>query len=137
MSNPQQPSPMPSKYELEAWDSIQQFKGRPLSHAMQNAGENVANGVAQLGKRAAKQLEKHPRAASGVARGQEFVAKGACARCRRCHAGPLSVSLGAPGPGRLVPSHTMAFRSAGGLVVTAVLMPGWPPRPREASGRRG
>ncbi|WP_431988992.1 EcsC family protein [Streptomyces albogriseolus] len=77
MSNPQQPSPMPSKYELEAWDSIQQFKGRPLSHAVQNAGENVANGVAQLGKRAAKQLEKHPRAASAVSRGQEFVAKGA------------------------------------------------------------
>lgn len=77
MSNPQQPSPMPSKYELQAWDSIQQFKSRPLSQAVQNAGENVANGVAQLGKRAAKQLEKHPRAASAVSRGQEFVAKGA------------------------------------------------------------
>ncbi|GAA3956357.1 hypothetical protein GCM10022384_06930 [Streptomyces marokkonensis] len=77
MSNPQQPSPTPSKYELEAWNSIQQFKGRPLSQAMQNAGENVANGVAQLGKRAAKQLEKHPRAASAVSRGQEFVTKGA------------------------------------------------------------
>ena len=77
MSNPQQPNPMPSKYELEIWESIQRFKGRPLSQAMQNAGEHVANGVTQLGKHAAKQLEKYPRAASAVSRGQEFVAKGA------------------------------------------------------------
>ncbi|MEV5865237.1 EcsC family protein [Streptomyces tendae] len=76
MSNPQQPRPMPSKYELEAWDSVQQFKGRPLSQAIQNAGEHVANGVTQLGKHAAKQLEKHPRTASAVSRGQEFLAKG-------------------------------------------------------------
>lgn len=77
MSNPQQPNTMPSKYELEIWESIQRFKGRPLSQAMQNAGEHVANGVTQLGKHAAKQLEKYPRAASAVSRGQEFVAKGA------------------------------------------------------------
>ncbi|MEU9223795.1 EcsC family protein [Streptomyces massasporeus] len=72
MNNPQQPS----EYELNAWRAIQEFKSRPLSQAMQNAGEHVANGVAQLGKRAAKQLENHPRAASAVSRGQEFVAKG-------------------------------------------------------------
>ncbi|MFF7853215.1 EcsC family protein [Streptomyces sp. NPDC007904] len=77
MSNSQQPNPLPSEYELRAWQSIQQFKGRPLSQAIQNAGEHVANGVTQLGKHAAKQLEKHPRAASAVSRGQEFVAKGA------------------------------------------------------------
>jgi hypothetical protein len=77
MSNSQQPNPLPSEYELRAWQSIQQFKGRPLSQAIQNAGEHVANGVTQLSKHAAKQLEKHPRAASAVSRGQEFVAKGA------------------------------------------------------------
>jgi hypothetical protein len=77
MSNPTQPDQMPSKYELEVWDSIQQYKGRPLSQAMQNAGDHVANGVTRLGKQAAKQLEKYPRAASAVSRGQEFVAKGA------------------------------------------------------------
>ncbi|QDI73437.1 serine/arginine repetitive matrix protein 2 [Streptomyces calvus] len=44
---------------------------------MTNAGEHVANGVAKLGKGAAKQLEKHPRAQSAVSRGQQFVAKGA------------------------------------------------------------
>ncbi|MET7764790.1 EcsC family protein [Streptomyces sp. NPDC005393] len=44
---------------------------------MRNAGEQVANGVAELGKRAAKQLENHPRAKSALSRGQEFVAKGA------------------------------------------------------------
>lgn len=77
MSDSQPPHSVPSEYELAAWRSIQQFKGRPLSHGMQNAGERMAKGVAQLGKRAAKQLEKHPRAASAVARGQEFATKGA------------------------------------------------------------
>ncbi|MBA2946500.1 EcsC family protein [Streptomyces himalayensis] len=80
MSNPQypqQPDQLPSDYELDAWRAIQQFKGRPLSRAMSNAGEQVANGVAALGKRAAKQLENHPRAKSAVSRGQEIVAKGA------------------------------------------------------------
>ncbi|MEU0395776.1 EcsC family protein [Streptomyces sp. NPDC006208] len=80
MSNPQypqQPNPLPSDYELAAWQAIQQFKGRPLSRAMRNAGEQVANGVAELGKRATKQLENHPRAKSALSRGQEIVAKGA------------------------------------------------------------
>ncbi|MCX5373915.1 EcsC family protein [Streptomyces sp. NBC_00015] len=80
MSNPQdpqQPDQLPSDYELDAWRAVQQFKGRPLSQAMRSAGEQVANGVAEFGKRAAKQLENHPRAKSAVSRGQEFVAKGA------------------------------------------------------------
>ncbi|WP_033281925.1 EcsC family protein [Streptomyces sp. NRRL F-525] len=80
MSNPeypQQPDRLPSDYELAKWQAIQQFKSRPLSRAMSNAGEQVASGVANLGKRAAKQLEKHPRAASAVSRGQGVVAKGA------------------------------------------------------------
>ncbi|MFJ3973865.1 EcsC family protein [Streptomyces sp. NPDC090021] len=75
--DPQQPDRLPSDYELDAWHAVQMFKGRPLSRAMRNAGEHVANGVAGLGKRAAKQLENHPRARSAVSRGQEFVAKGA------------------------------------------------------------
>ncbi|AXE81551.1 EcsC family protein [Streptomyces atratus] len=77
MSNPQQPDQLPSDYELDAWRAVQQFKGRPLSRAMRNAGEQVANGVSELGKRAAKQLENHPRAKSALSRGQEVVAKGA------------------------------------------------------------
>ncbi|MFD5128000.1 EcsC family protein [Streptomyces olindensis] len=77
MSDPQQPDRLPSDYELEAWRAIQQFRGRPLSRAMTNAGEQVANGVAKLGQRAARQLENHPRAQSAVSRGQQFVAKGA------------------------------------------------------------
>ncbi|WP_030598544.1 EcsC family protein [Streptomyces fulvoviolaceus] len=80
MSNPhypQQPDQLPSDYELDAWRAVQQFKGRPLSQGMRNAGEHVANGVAEFGKRAAKQLENHPRAKSAVSRGQQFVAKGA------------------------------------------------------------
>jgi EcsC protein family len=66
----------PSDYELAAWRDIQRFKDRPLSRAMRNAGEQVANGAAALGKRATKYLEKHPRAQSTVSRGQEIVAKG-------------------------------------------------------------
>jgi hypothetical protein len=77
MSDPQQPDRLPSEYELAAWQAVQQFKGRPLSRAMSNAGEQVANGVAALGKRAAKQLENHPRAKSAVSRGQQAVTKGA------------------------------------------------------------
>ncbi|USQ84711.1 EcsC family protein [Streptomyces phaeoluteigriseus] len=80
MSNPQypqQPDQLPSDYELDAWRAVQQFKGRPLSRAMRNAGEQVATGVSELGKRAAKQLENHPRAKSALSRGQGVVAKGA------------------------------------------------------------
>jgi hypothetical protein len=77
MSNPQQPDRLPSEYELAAWQAVQQFKGRPLSRGMSIAGEQVANGFAALGKRAAKQLENHPRAKSAVSRGQQAVSKGA------------------------------------------------------------
>lgn len=66
----------PSDYELTAWADIQRFKGRPLSRVQRNVGGHVINGAAELGKRAAKRLEKHPRAQSVVSRGQEFVAKG-------------------------------------------------------------
>lgn len=67
----------PSDYELAQWRKVQRFKGRPLSSAMRNAGEHVATGATQLGKRAAKHLETHPRAQSAISRGQEIVAKGA------------------------------------------------------------
>ncbi|MFD6968552.1 EcsC family protein [Streptomyces sp. NPDC059979] len=67
----------PSDYELAAWRDIQRFKGRPLSRAMRSAGEQVATGAAELGKRATKYLENHPRAQSVVSRGQEMAAKGA------------------------------------------------------------
>ncbi|MFG2404610.1 EcsC family protein [Streptomyces brevispora] len=66
----------PSEYELVAWRDIQRFKDRALSRMMRNASEQVAIGTAALGKRAAKRLEKHPRAQSAVSRGQELVAKG-------------------------------------------------------------
>ncbi|CAM5610250.1 EcsC family protein [Streptomyces chartreusis] len=74
---PQQPDPLPSDYELDAWRAIKQFRGRPLSRAMTNAGEHVASGVGKLGKRVAQQLETHPRAQSAISRGQAAVAKGA------------------------------------------------------------
>ncbi|MEU7279138.1 EcsC family protein [Streptomyces sp. NPDC045431] len=67
----------PSDYELAAWRDVQRFKGRPLSRVMRSAGEHVATGAAELGKRATKYLENHPRARSAVSRGQEIAAKGA------------------------------------------------------------
>ena len=67
----------PSDYELAAWRDIQRFKGRPLSRVIRNASEQVAISAAELGKRATKHLENHPRAQSAVLRGQGIVAKGA------------------------------------------------------------
>ncbi|MFJ4715076.1 EcsC family protein [Streptomyces sp. NPDC088785] len=67
----------PSDYEIAAWRDIQAFRGRPLSRVVRSAGEQVAAGAAQVGKRATKYLENHPRARSAVARGQEIAAKGA------------------------------------------------------------
>lgn len=67
----------PSEYELAAWRDIQRFKGRPLSQAVRNAGEQVANGAAKLGKRATQYLENRPGAQTAVSRGQEIVGKGA------------------------------------------------------------
>lgn len=66
----------PSDYELRAWSDIQRFKSRPLSRAMRNAGEQLAIGTSKLGKRATEYLETHPRARSGVSRGQEVAGKG-------------------------------------------------------------
>jgi uncharacterized protein (DUF697 family) len=67
----------PSAYELNAWRNIQQFKGRPLSQAMRNVGEQVANGAEKLGERANQYLESQPRAQAVVVRGQRFAAKSA------------------------------------------------------------
>jgi hypothetical protein len=67
----------PSDYELEAWRNIQMFKGHPLSRTIRNASEQVATRAAQLGKRATKFVENHPRAQVTVLRGQEIAAKGA------------------------------------------------------------
>ncbi|QOD04351.1 EcsC family protein [Pseudarthrobacter sp. BIM B-2242] len=67
----------PSAYELEAWHNIQRFKGRPLSQAIRNAGEQVAAGAEKLGERATQYLEGRPGAQATVVRGQEIVSKGA------------------------------------------------------------
>lgn len=67
----------PSDYELAAWRDIQRFKGRPLSRAMRNAGEQLAVGAVKVGQSATKYLENHPGAQSVVSRGQEIVADGA------------------------------------------------------------
>lgn len=67
----------PSAYELEAWQNIQRFQGRPLSQAIRNAGEQMANGAEKLGERATQYLEQRPGAQAAVVRGQEIVSKSA------------------------------------------------------------
>lgn len=47
----------PSDYELAAWQSIQQFKGRPLTRMARNAGEQVAARAEKLGERANQYLD--------------------------------------------------------------------------------
>jgi hypothetical protein len=66
----------PSDYELRAWRDMQRFKGRRMSRVMGNASGKVATGTAELGKRAAKRLENHPRAQLAISRGQGVVARG-------------------------------------------------------------
>ena len=67
----------PSDYELDAWNNIQRFKGRPISQALRHAGEQVAVSAEEIGKRATQYLEDHPGAHSVIGRGQKIVAKGA------------------------------------------------------------
>lgn len=67
----------PSTYELQAWHNIQRFKGRPLSQAIRNAGEQVAIGAEKIGERATQYLEERPGAQATVVRGQELVSRGA------------------------------------------------------------
>lgn len=66
-----------SDYELSAWRDIQRFKGRPLSRAMRESGEQAAHAAAEFGSRASEYLEAHPRTQSFVVRGQEIAASGA------------------------------------------------------------
>lgn len=66
----------PSEYELEAWRSIQRFKGRPLSRVARATGERLTSATARVGERSAAYLEGHPRAQSVVVRGQEVAARG-------------------------------------------------------------
>lgn len=67
----------PSAYELEAWQNIQRFQGRPLSQVIRNAGEQMVTSAEKLGERATQYLEERPGAQAAVARGQEVVSKSA------------------------------------------------------------
>jgi hypothetical protein len=67
----------PSEYELEAWQNVQRFMGRPLSRAVRSAGDQVAVGAAELGNRAAAYLGSRPRAQAAVSKAQSAVANSA------------------------------------------------------------
>lgn len=67
----------PSEYELAVWRTIQEFRGRPFTRMMGSAGDQVAAGAAEAGRRATAFLEDHPRARSALSRGQDGAARGA------------------------------------------------------------
>lgn len=67
----------PSDYELAAWNSIQNYRGRPLSRGMRTAGTFVATRATEFSGRAATYLESRPRAGAVISRGQEVAANGA------------------------------------------------------------
>lgn len=67
----------PSEYELEAWEAVQRFKGRPMSQGIRWAGDKAADGFAALGNNTDKFLESHPKVELAVSRGKEVAAKGA------------------------------------------------------------
>lgn len=60
----------PSEYELEAWRSLQNYRGRPLSAGIQDVGQRVAEGARAVGERASEVLERHPTVNAAVGRGK-------------------------------------------------------------------
>jgi len=67
----------PSEYELEAWEAVQRFKGRPLSGGMRWAGDKAADGLAALENGTNKLLEHHHQSELAVSQGKKAIAKGA------------------------------------------------------------
>lgn len=67
----------PSRYERDAWDAIQSFKGRPLSQGTRWIGQQAADGAAAVGEGVNRLLQDRPKAQMVVSRGQELVAQGA------------------------------------------------------------
>lgn len=75
----------PSSYELESWETIQSYKGRPLSQGMRWAGDKAAEGLSALGEGTERLLEDHPKAELVASRGKAIAAKGAKAIGRGFH----------------------------------------------------
>lgn len=66
----------PSQYELDAWNSIQDFQGRRLSARMAHVGQKVSDATSTAGERASNFLEGRPRAQAAVDQGRGAAAKG-------------------------------------------------------------
>ncbi|MCG7320453.1 EcsC family protein [Arsenicicoccus bolidensis] len=74
----------PSEYEWEAWHQVQKFKGRRLSHGVEQINRLAAQGVAKVsegadwvGARVEEQLQSKPRAKAVVSHVRGAAAKGA------------------------------------------------------------
>ena len=91
----------PSEYEWEAWHQVQKFKGRRLSHGVEQINRLGAQGVAKVsegadwvGARVEEQLQSKPRAKAVVSHVRGAAAKGPGPR-PACHtAGGISTSSG-------------------------------------------
>ena len=66
----------PSEYELNAWQEIQRFRGRPLSHVVRQVGDKVTPIAAAASAHAAQALDDRPRAKAVVAQGKQAVGNG-------------------------------------------------------------
>ena len=62
----------PSKYELDAWEDIERFRGRPFTRAMHVVGDKAAQGVDIVAHRASDFTGEHER----VREAQALLARG-------------------------------------------------------------
>ncbi|MBE4719850.1 EcsC family protein [Pseudarthrobacter sp. AB1] len=65
----------PSAYELNAWRSIQQYKGSPATQAIQSTLGHASGYLSRANDRAVEYLESRPRTQALAVRTQELVAK--------------------------------------------------------------
>lgn len=65
----------PSAYELNAWRSIQQYKGSPATQAIRRTLDHASGYVSKASDRAVEYLEKRPRTQALAVRTREVAAK--------------------------------------------------------------
>ncbi|MDP3951890.1 EcsC family protein [Microbacterium sp.] len=67
----------PSKYELDAWQKLEQHNGKPLSAAFRDVNDRVVKGAVALGQKTSAYVEEHPGAGNVANRGKAAVTKSA------------------------------------------------------------
>ena len=103
----------PSSYELDAWNEIQQFRGRQFSRRIEQANQKVAESARAAGDKASELLERHPRLEAARTRSQAVTSRGA----KALRSGARSAAGAAPWLGEVTQSatRTTATMSRAGL----------------------